>query len=831
MLFGNFAVVRTLMQPRTQMLGTSVAAEIGAIHDAYLRLPPAQRQPWVEQLVAASNGALVPDFPRPGTLRQPANAAQIESMQAIHKRLPGVVVGLSGGEEPQVWFALPGEGDDQLWLRIPVTSATDRSGAMMAIWGSGGVLVVLGGMVAIGWRQQRRVRGAGRALAQMEVSTAQAAPVLAVPTAGPPQDLPDVGSLEELVRVMSARMEQMRSRRDQALDAVAHELRAVLKYAPAEAVRSQRLAAFERLAGQFELFAQPQALEGQPVQQVDLNALVERKTREAPVGVTLGLAPVPPLSLRPEAMECLLDNLLRNALTHGGGQVVLTTAEEGDGVVLRVMDRGEPLADDEIAMLGRPFYRTEAARAQGVSAGLGLALARQIAQLHGGELNVRRREGGGLVVEVRLPLPQEESAALHRHRSPRRPMPAWAGLLADVALLAVLYVGALALGLSLLMRTVVEPNTAVSGRILQRMIEGVAAAYVTLPAQARPAYLQALHRHSGGTFDQAVPGPSEFREPLLAGVRTALEFLQKTLPQMEPAVSPLPNSALWFHLPAAEDGGPRPWLRLQVRFFSADLFVVLLGLVLLVGASAAFLAVRARGRLAWAARALREGDGDLQARARAHGENAALIESLMTVRQRFARACERLAQAKDEQELLLAHLLQDLGHGIDSLRKLGEQSPGLPVCADQLQLALEGLAPLARPAERQDHGVTHVNELLTALPIDAAVTERHPIRWSLGGVPFADLGNDEARRLFGAILNFLLAQEQQALEVSSAYENGWVVVRFTEQGGCTDPGAATQALLHPCQLAESRGGFMRFGRAPDQGGAQVEILLPPARLG
>lgn len=830
LLFGNFAVVRAFMQPRTHLLAVVVASEIGSIHDAYLRLPPPQRLPWLHELVAHSRGGLTLAPQGPEALRTSSNSVQAETMETLQRQVPHVVVGLSTGHDPRVWFGLPGEGGDLLWLTIPVIHVADRTGTLMAVWGSGGVLVVLGGLLAVGWRQQRLVRGAGRALEQIEASSPQGSQAFAVATAAPPADLPDVRSLEELVRAMSIRMESVGARRDQALLAVARELRAVLKYAPAEAVRAQRLAAFERLTGQFEAFARPQAMEAEPVRQVDLNALVERMTLRAPVGVTLGLAPIPPLSLRPQAMECLLDNLLANALSHGGGQVVVTSAEEGDWVVLRVLDRGEPLADDELAMIGRPFYRTDSARAKGVTAGLGLAVARHVAQIHGGHLAVHRREGGGLAVEVRLPLPQEESAAERKQAARRKLRPAWVGMLGDMALLAVLYIGALALGLSLLFRTVMDPNTQASLSVLTNALGGLTAAYVTLPAEARPAYLRDLQRHSSEIVQPADPARSAFAEPLMPGVRAALQSLRQSLPGLEVATSPLPDAAFWVRMPPTADGADRPWLRMDARLYSKDLVVVALGLVLLVAASAAFVVLRARRRLDWAAQALREGQGDLQAMARARGENTALVEGLMTVRQRFAIACERLAQAKDEQELLLARLLHDLREGIEGLRQLGAQSPGLPTCADQLERGIKVLDALAQPADRSGQGMAHVNQLLAALPIDPAVAERHPIRWSLGGVPFADIGIDEARRVFGAILNFLLAQQQDLLEVASAYENGWVMVRFTERGGRTDPGAAAQALMLPCHMAESRGGFMRFGQAPDQGGAQVEILLPPARL-
>lgn len=829
LLFGNFAAVRAVMQPRAQLMGVSTAAEIGAIHDAYLRVPPPQRLAWVEQLVAASRGGLILGPQGPDALITPRISIQAETMRVLQQQVPDIPVGFSeGGGNPQVWFALPDEGGDLLWLRIPVVNAAELTGILFAAWGSGGVLVVLSGLAVMGWRQQRRLRGAGNALAQVEAGVPQGPMARLVSTPAPPADLPEVQSLEELVRVMSGRMQRLESQRDQALLSAAREFRAVLRDAAADPLQAHRLGAFDRIAGQWVDFATRGRWVAQPVQPVDLNALVERTTRRAPVGVTLGLAPIPPLALRPAAIECLLDNLLRNALTHGGGQVVLTSAEEGDWVVLRVMDRGEPLADDELAMMGRPFYRTEAARADGVSAGLGLALAHDIAQLHGGDLRVLRREGGGLAVEVRLPRPQDEESAALARPVVRRPRPAWVGLLGDMAWLAVLYLGALALGLSLLTRTVLEPNLQASSRIWVNVLRGMTAAYVTLPAEARPAYLLDLQRHSGGLIQVSDPAQFTVSPPLFRGARVTLDEIQRGLPDLALAASPLPDSALWVRMPADAGQSPGPWLRLRTRMYSTDQAFIILGVGLLVAASAAYLALRARRRLDWAAQALREGGADLQSQARAHGENRAMVEGLMSVRQRFVSACERLAQARDEQGQLLARVVQDLRASTGALRREGGPSLGLAACADGLQRAIEGLAWLAQCAGQPGQTRVQVNELLAAWPIEPAVAARHPVRWLLGAVPPVALGEDEARRILGGILGYLLAQPQDRLEVSSTHESGWVVVRFTERGGRTDPGAATQALVQTCHLAEAHGGFMRFGRAPDRGGAQVEVLLPAA---
>jgi two-component system sensor histidine kinase CpxA len=60
--------------------------------------------------------------------------------------------------------------------------------------------------------------------------------------------------------------------------------------------------------------------------------------------------------------------------------------------------------DDEIKNLFRPFYRLDVARErQTGGVGLGLAIAERAIRLHQGTIGVRNAEGGGLLVEIRLP--------------------------------------------------------------------------------------------------------------------------------------------------------------------------------------------------------------------------------------------------------------------------------------------------------------------------------------------------------------------------------------------------------------------------------------------
>jgi len=77
---------------------------------------------------------------------------------------------------------------------------------------------------------------------------------------------------------------------------------------------------------------------------------------------------------------------------------------EGDWAVLRVEDKGPGIPEDRLAEMLEPFTRGEASRNRDTGgAGLGLALARAVAEQHGGTLVLANRPEGGLRAEFRLP--------------------------------------------------------------------------------------------------------------------------------------------------------------------------------------------------------------------------------------------------------------------------------------------------------------------------------------------------------------------------------------------------------------------------------------------
>jgi signal transduction histidine kinase len=105
----------------------------------------------------------------------------------------------------------------------------------------------------------------------------------------------------------------------------------------------------------------------------------------------------------PERIHQVVMNLLENAVRYSPrpGHVALRASRAGQAVTLVVEDDGPGIAEDELERVFERFYRGSAS--DGGGAGLGLAIARWIVELHGGTIRAVRREPHGSRMVVTLP--------------------------------------------------------------------------------------------------------------------------------------------------------------------------------------------------------------------------------------------------------------------------------------------------------------------------------------------------------------------------------------------------------------------------------------------
>jgi signal transduction histidine kinase len=141
-------------------------------------------------------------------------------------------------------------------------------------------------------------------------------------------------------------------------------------------------------------------------QQVDLMAMLETLQidfRDTGHAVDIKGALAQPYVGRPLALRRCLTNLVENAIRYGG-RATIELEDTAKQVVVRIVDDGPGMPDEELERAFEPFYRGERSRSRETGGtGLGLGIARNIARAHGGELVLKNRPGGGLEANLSLP--------------------------------------------------------------------------------------------------------------------------------------------------------------------------------------------------------------------------------------------------------------------------------------------------------------------------------------------------------------------------------------------------------------------------------------------
>jgi len=122
------------------------------------------------------------------------------------------------------------------------------------------------------------------------------------------------------------------------------------------------------------------------------------------------MSSVPMVNADKQRLEQVLLNLLTNAIKFSkeGSEIKLVAEREGNKVVVRVKDNGPGISKEEQARLFTPYYRVEADRQRFPGLGLGLALSKQLVELHGGKMWVESELGKGSTFSFSLAAIEQE---------------------------------------------------------------------------------------------------------------------------------------------------------------------------------------------------------------------------------------------------------------------------------------------------------------------------------------------------------------------------------------------------------------------------------------
>ncbi len=157
---------------------------------------------------------------------------------------------------------------------------------------------------------------------------------------------------------------------------------------------------------------------------VDMNRIVRNsievlgfETEENNISIEEHLDPnLPMLFIDENQIRRVLINLIRNAIQAmpDGGTITISTINEGQWVIIETADTGVGISDDDMDKLFDAFFSSKS-----TGSGLGLTVSAQIINNHGGTIEVQKREPGGTIFKIKLPVKaRPEQSAFSNSNSP-----------------------------------------------------------------------------------------------------------------------------------------------------------------------------------------------------------------------------------------------------------------------------------------------------------------------------------------------------------------------------------------------------------------------------
>jgi signal transduction histidine kinase len=155
----------------------------------------------------------------------------------------------------------------------------------------------------------------------------------------------------------------------------------------------------------------------QALERIDVRSVIEEvrgrfEEHATLISVHVG-AGIPPLLVRRRCLEVVIENLISNAIKHGGARSAVRVAAslvkerrgatKEDLLLVTVEDHGVGIPEDKIEDIFTPFFRLDTgARNEGL--GLGLALVKSVITIMKGEIHVRSKPGEGTAVTITVPV-------------------------------------------------------------------------------------------------------------------------------------------------------------------------------------------------------------------------------------------------------------------------------------------------------------------------------------------------------------------------------------------------------------------------------------------
>ncbi|MFN2099071.1 sensor histidine kinase [Altererythrobacter sp. MF3-039] len=324
----------------------------------------------------------------------------------------------SGWSERQILVTAVQPSQASPWFVTRVPLPRTERGMLAGIVLQTGVLFLV--LMAVLYLLLRRItRPLAQLSGQVELFTRTLSSAEPLASSGPH----DVARLIAAHNTMEARISSMLEEKDVMLGAIGHDLKTPLAALRVRIESIEDEVSRDKMATSIEEITQTLddilslARVGKsnvPPEPTELSALTqsvveEFEDLEQPVELAETQRVVAPVHVN--WLKRALRNLIANAIRYGG-KARVGLAVDPSMVTISVEDAGPGIPEDKIQAMFEPFRRGEASRNRDTGgAGLGLTLARAIAEQHGGSLILSNREEGGLRAEIRLPLDSEGDSA------------------------------------------------------------------------------------------------------------------------------------------------------------------------------------------------------------------------------------------------------------------------------------------------------------------------------------------------------------------------------------------------------------------------------------
>ncbi len=230
-----------------------------------------------------------------------------------------------------------------------------------------------------------------------------------------PEGATEVRQAASAFMAMRARIRRQIAQRTDMLSGVSHDLRTPLTrmklqlemLGANEDIKDlkQDIAEMERMLEGYLAFARGEGREAPEKHNLsELLQDVAESARRQGARIDLHTEGRIDVTLRPNSFRRCVTNLVENAMRYAE-HISIRAGVRGDGIEIVIDDDGPGIPDKQRAEVFRPFYRMEVSRNPGTGGvGLGMTIARDAVQTHGGDITLEDSPMGGLRVRIKLPL-------------------------------------------------------------------------------------------------------------------------------------------------------------------------------------------------------------------------------------------------------------------------------------------------------------------------------------------------------------------------------------------------------------------------------------------